>query len=256
MRSRDTEISSVKQLGISVSLAQMSCAYNMAADDRSHSETNVQVAGVDEGDIVEFDSDYAYMLTDSDVVIVNAWPAEHLSVASRVDIDGRPIAEFLHGDRLTVISRVGGFGPGISYSTGGISTDDYWLGGSSQPGSTIVTVIDVSNRSAPTIVQKTTMEGNYVESRAVGDFVYVLVNNTDAVAPRPEIVDDDNDPTTPGRYETREEYVARVTANPAHSSRPRFRATPPTVPTARWRAPVCSIRLTMFTSRLYPTHGI
>src|SRR6185436_18965271 len=79
--------------------------------------------------------------------------------------------------------------------------------------STIVTVLDVSDRSAPTVVQKTKMEGQYVDSRAVGDFVYVLVNNTNAIAPAPIIVDTDNDPMTPGRYETREEYLARVMAN-------------------------------------------
>ena len=80
----------------------------LPAASRSHSETNVQVAGVDEGDIVEFDSDYVYMLTDEELVIVDAWPAEELSVASRVDIEGRPLVEFLHGDRLTVISELGG----------------------------------------------------------------------------------------------------------------------------------------------------
>ena len=69
--------------------------------DRTHSETNVQVAGVDEGDIVEFDSDYIYAITDRELVIVDAWPAEDLSVASRVDIEGTPLVEFLDGDRLT-----------------------------------------------------------------------------------------------------------------------------------------------------------
>ena len=71
--------------------------------DRTHSETNVQVAGVDEGDIVEFDSDYIYALTGQELVIVDAWPAEELSVASRVEIEGTPLVEFLDGDRLTVV---------------------------------------------------------------------------------------------------------------------------------------------------------
>src|SRR6185312_8754365 len=153
---------------------------------RAHSETNMQVAGVDEGDIVEFDSDYIYMLTGGDVVILNAWPADQLSIAARVSIEGRPIAEYLHGDRLTVISTLGG-GYGV------------WGLNNGEPLSTIVTVLDISDRSAPTVVQKTKMEGQYVNSRAVGDFVYVLVNNTSAIAPAPIIVDTDNDPMTPGR---------------------------------------------------------
>ncbi len=189
-----------------------------AADGRDHSETNVQVAGVDEGDIIEFDSDYVYMLNGKELVIADAWPAEELSVVSRVDIEGRPTAMFLHGDRLTVISEVGGgynwYGLGIDDSIGATNVFiDPWLPGYQQPSSTIVTVIDVSDRTSPDIVQKTTMEGKYVDSRGVGDFVYVLVDKFDAVGAQPLIVDDDNDPQTPGRYETSEEYVARVMAN-------------------------------------------
>lgn len=187
-----------------------------ADDGRSHSETNVQVAGVDEGDIVEFDADYVYTLTDDEVVIVDAWPAEELSIVSRVDVEGRTIAEFLHGDRLTVISETGGYqyDPWLDAGLVGGLTDVWWAPYPPEPYSTIVTVLDVSDRSAPTIVQTTTMEGRYVDSRGVGDFVYVLVNNADAVAPTPEIIDDDGDPITLGRYETEEEYLARVTANP------------------------------------------
>ncbi|MCH2130982.1 MAG: beta-propeller domain-containing protein, partial [Pirellulaceae bacterium] len=186
------------------------------ASNRSHSETNVQVAGVDEGDIVEFDSDYLYMLADNEVVIVDAWPAEELEVASRVALEGRLVVEYLHGDRLTVIAEVGG---GFNYPTW--DDGDNWVSDrfwppitEPVPSSTIVTVIDVSNRTDPRIVQTTSMEGRYVDSRGVGDSVYLLVSNDNAVGPRPEIIDDDNDPTTTGRYETEEEYLARINANP------------------------------------------
>jgi uncharacterized secreted protein with C-terminal beta-propeller domain len=167
---------------------------------RDHSETNVQVAGIDEGDRVEFDSDFIYMLSGSDVVILNAWPADQLSVASRISVVGNTIAEYLHGDRLTVISTVGG-----GFGIWGVNT---------APVSTIVTIIDVSDRNSPAVVQKTKMDGRYIDSRGVGDFVYVLVSNANAVAAAPQIVDSDNDPNTPGRYETREEYLARIMANP------------------------------------------
>ncbi len=121
------------------------------ADSRSHSETNVQVAGVDEGDIVEFDSDFVYMLTDSEVVIVDAWPANELSVESRLEIEGRPLVEFLHGDRLTVISELGGGYAFPPWFEGSPLVDR--VGGpfffEPLPSFTIVTVIDVSNRAAP-----------------------------------------------------------------------------------------------------------
>ncbi|MCA9240011.1 MAG: beta-propeller domain-containing protein, partial [Planctomycetales bacterium] len=183
--------------------------------DRGHSETNVQVAGVDEGDIVEFDDDYVYTLTDQEVVIVDAWPADELSIASRIGIEGRTIAEFLHGDRLTVISETGGgylYDPWLG-GGGAFDGGDAWWPYPLESFSSIVTVLDVSDRSAPMVVQTTTMEGQYVDSRGVGDFVYVLVSNAEAVGPAPEVIDDDSNPDTPGRYETEEEYVARVTAD-------------------------------------------
>ena len=184
--------------------------------NRNHSETNVQVAGVDEGDIVEFDSDYLYVLSDEEMVIVDAWPAEELGVASRVAIEGRPHVEYLHGDRLTVISEIGGgfHYPAWDNDNAGVS-DRFWPPISEPlPSSTIVTVIDVSHRAAPKIVQTTSMEGRYVDSRGVGDYVYLLVSNDNAVGPKPEIIADDDDPTTPDRYETKEEYLTRITANP------------------------------------------
>jgi hypothetical protein len=188
--------------------------------DRNHSETNVQVAGVDEGDIMEFDDDYIYTLNSSEVVIVDAWPADELSVESRVDIEGRPLVEFLHGDRLTVISETGGyiffpFDPFLPFADVGrpFGGDAIFPPFEFEPFSTIVTVIDVSDRAAPTIVQTTTMEGKYIDSRGVGDFVYVLVSNANAVAELPLVIHEDEDPMTPGRYETKEEFIARVTAN-------------------------------------------
>lgn len=206
--------------------------FTNSSGDRSHSETNVQVEGVDEADIIEFDSDFVYMLTDEELVIVDAWPAEEMSVASRVAIEGTPIAEFLQGDRLTVISGMGGgFFPREPLVEDVIWPP--WPPIPPVPLSTIVTVLDVTDRTAPAVVQTTTMEGSYIDSRAVDQFVYLLLRNH-AVAPPPEVIAQDDGETTPedgspspfdgdliflrppvggGVYETREEYVERITAN-------------------------------------------
>src|SRR5262249_52095673 len=94
------------------------------------SSTNLQVPGVDEADLVKNDGDYVYVLTDpsplrspcvtcfiaapvsgaypsdSTLVILSARPADKPSVASRTQIEGQAIAEYLRGERLTVISQV------------------------------------------------------------------------------------------------------------------------------------------------------
>ena len=192
--------------------------------DRDHSETNVQVEGIDEGDIVEFDADYVYTLSGQELVITDAWPAEEIQVVSRTLIEGRPEVEFLKGDRLTVISTITEY----EEETDPINPDpfdgepdlpgfgDFWW---PQPIEvnhfTIVSVYDVTDRSSPQLVQKSTMEGQFLESRAVGDFVYLVINN-EAVAPGPEIIEEElENGETRERYETEEEYEARLRANTA-----------------------------------------
>ena len=80
---------------------------------------------------------------------------------------------------------------------------------------TVVTVFDVTDRAAPAIVQKTTLEGSYIESRAVGDFVYVVLSNQ-AVAPPPLVIQDPPSrrsamaETGPGVYETKRTVLGAV----------------------------------------------
>ena len=55
---------------------------NAAPDTRDHSDTNVQVEGVDESDLIEVDADHLYVLRGSELLIAQAWPAEELSLLS------------------------------------------------------------------------------------------------------------------------------------------------------------------------------
>lgn len=208
-----------------------------AAPPRDHSETNVQVEGVDEGDIVEFDSDHIYSLAGQELVIMQAYPGEDINVLSRTLIDGKPEAEFLQGDRLTVISTVEEYiypegeepiepepiePEAIDDGPVGLFADidcawgwdcGWWWPRYEIEYSTIVTVLDVTDRTAPSIVQKTSMEGRFFESRGIGDYVYVVTRN-EAVAPEPELIDEvDEEGNEYQRYETKEEYLARFTAN-------------------------------------------
>jgi len=177
-------------------------------DSRSHSETNVQVEGVDEGDIIETDGDYLYILTDSELIIADAWPAEEMSIASRVAIEGELIAEYLHGDRVTVISKTWE-DPWIRPCDGpGFRSDCWWPW--PQDSDTWVTVFDVSDRASPTIVERTRLDGGYVQSRRIDDALFLVLRD-DAVhqwLPEPELLPLDDAFV----YETREQYIERVTA--------------------------------------------
>ena len=190
--------------------------------DRSHSETNVQVAGVDEGDVIEVDSDHLYVVTQDSLLIVDAWPAEAMNVASRTLLEGQPLVEYLRDDRLTVISDTSVYIPPDDVPIdffGDVSIDGPFFPPyfGSYESSVTVTVFDLTDRTAPTVVEKTKFDGAYKDSRAINGFVY-LVLQEEFVLPEPEVICDEDDPNDefdePAcHYETREVYLERVQQN-------------------------------------------
>ena len=140
-----------------------------------HSDTNTQEVGVDEHDIVETDGDYLYLLTGQELVIADAWQPSEMGVVSRVEIDGQPIGEFLRNDRLTVIST--SFEGYIAPVPVGIA--DLWMPDYQWTTPTvIVTVLDVADRAAPKVVQKSELDGSFLDARAVNDAVYVITSDS------------------------------------------------------------------------------
>ena len=167
------------------------------------SDTNVQEAGVDEADLVETDGQYLYVLRNGELTVVNALPPGGMAVASRFAVEGQGQGVYLHGDRLTIVSQVGGFGS--SFQNGwGFSGDILILrpGGGEVapvPPKVKVTVLNVADVAAPTLVEETYFDGTYNTSRLVGDRLYLVVQN-DAWMPRPQTLPapDDGSPGSPG----------------------------------------------------------
>jgi uncharacterized secreted protein with C-terminal beta-propeller domain len=135
----------------------------------SHSGTNNQVQGVDEADIVQTDGNYLYILTQSDLVIVAAQPAANLAVASKTTIEGYPVAMFLDGTKLSVISQV--------YPDTGSSTDTLTPAEYLASTQTKITEFDVTNPAAPQLTNETYLDGYYVDSRETGGSMYIVVQN-------------------------------------------------------------------------------
>ncbi len=174
-----------------VALAPTSVAIT-SAPARTHSDTNVQVAGVDEADVIENDGEFLYVVAGGELLIARAWPADELAVVSRVAIAGSPVGAYLHGDRLAVVSRMWG-----NIDRTPLSADDStdatpaaanppqrrWPGSAR----TIVTLLDVSDRAEPRLLRETELDGVYVESRRIDEHVYLVLQN-DISLPAPEIV--------------------------------------------------------------------
>ena len=141
----------------------------------SYSTTNVQVAGVDEPDIVKTDGTYLYVVANQTVYIIRAYPVFEATILAQIKITNVSISNiFIRGDRLVVFGNTGGY---YGYpllerdmKVGAISQDSWW-GGISQ---TAVNVYDLSERGAPALVKEIRIDGGYFDARLIGEYVYLV----------------------------------------------------------------------------------
>lgn len=137
------------------------------AGSPAHSETNVQVEGVDEADIVKNDGRYVYAAAGSSVFIMAAYPAESAGVLSRIEFsESGTIGEmFVNGDRLVVMGA-------SNHGSGGRGE-----GGEIMPrgGTTFIKVYDISDMEKPARLRDIEYEGGYSASRMIGRDVHVVL---------------------------------------------------------------------------------
>ena len=133
-----------------------------ASGSTDYSETNIQVEGVDEPDIVKTDGKYLYVLTGNEVVILRAYPGINAEVVSRIQLDYYPSGLYVTDSRLVIV--------GTQYYWGQHIWDSrpYYSGAS-------VLVYDIASKSNPELILNVTTEGYYLNSRLIGDHVYMAV---------------------------------------------------------------------------------
>jgi inhibitor of cysteine peptidase len=136
-----------------------------------YSTTNIQVAGVDEADIVKTDGEYIYLIANSSVFILKAYPPDEAEVLSRITFNGTyPVGIFIDGnsDRLAVLGSTytieNIFLPGGSYSSLFVDIK------------TSANIYDISDKTKPTFLTNFTISGSYFDSRMIGDYVYFIVS--------------------------------------------------------------------------------
>jgi inhibitor of cysteine peptidase len=79
--------------------------------DADYSETNVQVEGVDEADIVKTDGEYIFIVSGETVTIMKAFPPEEAQVVSKIVLEGAITGIFINGDKLAVFETEYGVYP-------------------------------------------------------------------------------------------------------------------------------------------------
>ncbi len=135
-----------------------------------YSTTNVQVAGVDEADIIKTDGEFIYAIANNKVYIVKAYPEEKATVISKITFENNtyPAGLFLSSDgsKLAVLGSKYSFSPWTYYYRNCYIID----------GKTFIHVYDVSNKTNPILMRDFTMSGHYFNSRMIGEYVYAVIS--------------------------------------------------------------------------------
>ncbi len=141
-----------------------------------YSTTNVQVAGVDEADVVKTDGEYIYQVNahNGSIVITKAVPASNMEVVSTIQSKGfSPQDIYIDDDQLIII--------GFTHQT-----RDYVQPAAGiekkmilpQPiqSTTKAIIYNINDKANPEILREVELEGNYVSSRKVGSALYFVAN--------------------------------------------------------------------------------
>jgi uncharacterized secreted protein with C-terminal beta-propeller domain len=144
---------------------------NWAPSANDHSTTNIQVAGVDEADIVKTDGEFIYLVLGNKTIIAKAYPPEQAQILSKIELEGTVIGIFINGNRLVVFEEETPYYPYYDLPSSVEKTYvPYW-----SP-KTYIRVYDVSDRANPRLQRELSADGQYVSSRMIGDYAYVVIN--------------------------------------------------------------------------------
>ncbi|UCD22772.1 MAG: beta-propeller domain-containing protein [Chloroflexota bacterium] len=150
---------------------------SLAPADSDYSATNIQVAGVDEADIVKTDGEYIYLVSGNRTIIVEAYPPEQAQVLSDIEIKGRVIGIFINGDRLVVFGEETPYY--LYYDMPGVREEsairEYDIMPYVSP-KVLIEVYDISDRENPHLQRELSVDGQYVSSRMIDDYAYVVIN--------------------------------------------------------------------------------
>ncbi len=150
---------------------------NSAQAPGSHGETNVQVEGVDEADVIKNDGRYIYFIAGNSLVIVDALDPANMTVAGKILLENNSsFAEmFITGNKLTAV--------GYTYDEMPVMESSAPEGREMMPGRyipvknyTFAKVYDITDKTNPTLTRDYMIEGYMLSSRMTGGKLYLVTN--------------------------------------------------------------------------------
>jgi uncharacterized secreted protein with C-terminal beta-propeller domain len=165
---------------------------NLVEESLDFSETNVQVKGVDEPDLVKTDGTYLYILSNNKILIVKAYPSEDAEILSEIAFNNSLYLRnlFINQTRLVVFAE--SYNYPIYRENGEFEKEGYdekyliepaiWY---NSPDTHIV-IFDLENISNPLEIKNIVVGGSYTGARMIGQYVYVV---TTQYSYQPEVFD-------------------------------------------------------------------
>lgn len=164
-------------------------AANLSEKKSDYSTTNVQVENVDEADIVKTDGEYIYYVTGNRVLIVNA---KELEIVSSIEINQEkskfnPCELFINNDKLIVLGNYCEYEENVirddiaapedeAESKKMAAYSDYARIKTTNNAKAIV--YDISNKQDLKVVREVSLDGNYMNSRMIGDNIFFISRKT------------------------------------------------------------------------------
>ncbi|PIC98922.1 hypothetical protein CSV68_10935 [Sporosarcina sp. P29] len=140
-----------------------------------HSQTNQQVAGVDEADTVKTDGDFLYdVLNGEGLMITDIRNPNDMVRASKTDFTDGFYANQLYVDQDKMIV-IGGQNLDAPTSNMDVEITEDRIMPTQQM--SIIRVYDVTDRTNPKLIRETGAEGYVIGTRKIGQFVYMITNN-------------------------------------------------------------------------------
>ncbi len=170
-------------------------------EQAEYSQTNTQVDGVDEADIIKTDGKYIYYVADKKIVIVDIQNSDSSKKVSEIPFENNDTYVrdiYVKQDKLLVIASKNE----IKTETRSIyeTADVAYVDGITIK--TIAIVYNIQNREKPAEERRIELEGTYISSRMIGDNIYFATSKYISNAlnmvkryPIEELKEDDYKPT-------------------------------------------------------------
>ncbi|MDF1496471.1 MAG: beta-propeller domain-containing protein [Patescibacteria group bacterium] len=142
-----------------------------------YSQTNVQVEGVDEADILKMDGTYVYHLSKNRIMISQILPTESAKLVGEIDMDENVNASdfYIDDNRLMVMGHT--YNDNI-YPMPLVRDIAYEFAPHMRGGSvSIAQIWDISDRSKPSKVRTVEFDGSLSSSRMIDGNVYLVMNS-------------------------------------------------------------------------------